>query len=336
MQFNFLIATERSGSNLITKMMDAHPEVCGPAPLHILRVIGLEYFKYGDLTNEENWSAFLKDMVAMSNSEFAKWNKTFGFADLKKMAVTGDVPGLCRAIYEAEAASLGKSALFVKELWTYRYLSFLHWCFPNSNFVYLVRDPRDMALSWRNNPSHPGGVVAGARQWNHDQTQTLPNFSALESAGKATMVRYEDLVADPEGELTKICELIGIDYTPEMLEFHKNKLTQENAEKNPLWRNLNKEVMSDNTAKFVKELTVDEIAVIEAICWRTLQYFGYKPHSDKALLQKVNNQVINRLAQKEREKYPPKGSGGVRVHDKVQSRLNRTIMRHPKYKARQI
>ena len=152
MQFNFLIATERSGSNLITKMMDAHPQVCGPAPLHILRVIGLEFFKYGDLSVQENWDVFLKDMAAMSNSEFAKWNRTFGYADLKKLAEVGDVPGLCRAIYEEEARSHGKNMLFVKELWTYRYFSFLHWCFPDAKYVYLVRDPRDMALSLAKQP----------------------------------------------------------------------------------------------------------------------------------------------------------------------------------------
>lgn len=335
MQFNFLIATERSGSNLITKMMDAHPRVCGPAPLHILRVIGLEFFKYGDLSRPDTWDVFLKDMSAMSNSEFAKWNKTFAYEDLKAMAPVGDVPALCRAIYEEEARSLGKEILFIKELWTYRYFSFLHWCFPDAKYVFLVRDPRDMALSWRNNPSHPGGIVAGARQWAHDQKQTLPNFSALENVGRATLVRYEDLVQDSEAELSRLCDFLDIEYEPQMLEFHRNKLTQENAEKNPLWKNLNKEVMSDNTAKFVKELTAEEIAIIEVTCWRTLQFFGYKPHSDNALLKKINNQVITKLALEERQKYPPKG-GEARVHDKVQNRLSRIIMRHPRYKEKQI
>ena len=142
-------------------------------------------------------------------------------------------------------------------------------------------------------------------------------------------MRYEDLVQDSEGELRKICQFLDIEYAPEMLEFHKNKLTQENAEKNPLWKNLNKEVMSDNTAKFVKELSPEEIAIIEVTCWRTLQYFGYKPHSENTLLQKVSNNAIAKLAQQERQQFMPKG-GEARVHDKVQNRLNRTIMRHPK------
>ena len=34
--FDFLICSERSGSNLIAKVMDTHPDACGPFPPHIL------------------------------------------------------------------------------------------------------------------------------------------------------------------------------------------------------------------------------------------------------------------------------------------------------------
>lgn len=335
MQFNFLIATERSGSNLITKMMDAHPRVCGPSPLHILRVIGLELFKYGDLSKVDNWIVFLKDLQTLSQSKFASWNQTFVLEDLKELANTGDVSRLCRAIYEEEARSFGKDILFIKELWTYRYLSFLEWCFPEAKYVFLIRDPRDMALSWRNSSFHPGGVVRGAQVWADDQKQTLPNIGVLENVGRATLVRYEDLVQDTEAELDRICEFLGIEYTQQMLEFHKQKLTQENSEKNPLWQNLNKEIMSDNTSKFAKELTPEEVAVIEVICWRTLQYFGYKPRSEAKLLRKTNKRVITKLNIEEQLKYGALRNQ-TRDHVKVQNRLNRTIMQHPRYKGKQI
>jgi hypothetical protein len=67
MDFHFLIATERSGSNLITKMLDAHPDVCGPAPLHILRVVAMEFHKYGDLKKKGIWRQFIEDLLALTN-----------------------------------------------------------------------------------------------------------------------------------------------------------------------------------------------------------------------------------------------------------------------------
>lgn len=326
MDFHFLIATERSGSNLITKMMDAHPNICGPAPLHILRVIGMEIHKYGDLRQEKAWEKFVSDMLALANSEFAKWNKNFTRAELEGMAEPGDVPTFCRKIYEAEAAASGKSILFVKELWTHRYLSFLQWCFPEAKYIYLVRDPRDMALSWRNNEVHMGGVVAGARQWMQDQSQTLPNFSALEGAGKGHLVRYEDLVSKSELELTKICKFLGVDYSALMLEFHKKKLTKENAKKNPLWKNLATEVISDNFHKYRTELNDREIAIIEYSCWRVMQFFGYKAESKMPLLKSLRPKDANELHKEEVSKYPAKPQ--QRIHDQIQKQRRAAMKIH--------
>lgn len=321
MDFHFLIASERSGSNLITKMLDAHPDVCGPSPLHILRVFGLEYFGYGDLHQPETWSQLLDDLYALLSSDFAKWQSEFTREELDDLAPRGDLPALLRGVYEKEAAANGKNTLFVKELWTYRYMSFLDTCFPESKYVYLVRDPRDMALSWRNNPLHPGGVVAGARQWIHDQTSTVANFRALYDAGRAVLVRYEDLVANTEASLRRICDLLEIPFSEKMLEFHNSKLTQDNAAKNPLWKNLAREVMSDNFNKFKKELTEDEIAAIEYTCWPLLKFFGYEAVTDIEKLKQVTPQAVNQLFQAERKKFIP--APNTRVHDHIQSRLKR-------------
>ena len=35
----FLVSSERSGSNFITKIMDAHQDFCGPSPTHIIRTL---------------------------------------------------------------------------------------------------------------------------------------------------------------------------------------------------------------------------------------------------------------------------------------------------------
>jgi len=328
MDFHFLIASERSGSNLITKMLDAHPDVCGPSPLHILRMLGMDHYRYGNLKDPAVWTQFLDDMHVLLSSEFATWATSFTREELDGMAEVGDLPALVRAVFTKEAEANGKKAVFIKELWAYRYLPFLEWCFPGAKYVYLVRDPRDMALSWRKNDTHPGGLVAGARQWLKDQSQTLPNFGSLLNAGRGVMVRYEDLVSNSEKELTRICELLDIPYHADMLKFHESDLTKQNAEKNPLWENLAKEVMSDNFGKFKKTLNAKEIAIIERICWNVLQYFGYQPFSSIAQIKAVDNAMINNLDLAERKAFRPK-STIARPHDRVQNRLRRISGRYP-------
>jgi LPS sulfotransferase NodH len=306
--------------------LDAHPDVCGPAPLHILRVVAMEFHKYGDLKKKGAWHQFIEDLLALTNSKFAKWNKNFTRGELENMAEIGDIPKLCRGIYEAEAAAAGKEILFVKELWTHRYISFLQWCFPEAKYVYLVRDPRDMALSWRKSPTHSGGVVAGARQWINDQSQTVSNFSALEQGGKALLVRYEDLVSNSEKELNRVCDLLGLEYSPSMLDFHKNDLTKANADKNPLWKNLATKVIADNFHKYRTELTAHEITVIECICNGTMQYFGYMPENNAKAIRAITSKKVNALHWEEMKTYMAMPQ--QRVHDKIQSRLHKSVTVH--------
>ena len=63
MHFDFLICSERSGSNLITKILDSHPSVCGPFPALLIKNIGWYLFRYGDLQNDSNWRTLLTDVA---------------------------------------------------------------------------------------------------------------------------------------------------------------------------------------------------------------------------------------------------------------------------------
>jgi len=49
MQFDFLLCSERSGSNLTAKVLDGHPEVCGPFPSHMIRTFSENYYRYGEV-----------------------------------------------------------------------------------------------------------------------------------------------------------------------------------------------------------------------------------------------------------------------------------------------
>ena len=85
---------------------------------------------------------------------------------------------------------------------------------PRARIVRIVRDPRDAAVSLTNVP--------------FGTTSLLTNLSVLARMNEAAAgfyhdprqahtLRYEDLVADPERELRRICEFVGEAYEPGML-----------------------------------------------------------------------------------------------------------------------
>ena len=77
MRFDFLICSERSGSNLITKLLDSHPEVCGPFPSHMVRTFSLNLNGYGDLNDDAAWSTLLDDAVFYINRIISLWKSDF-------------------------------------------------------------------------------------------------------------------------------------------------------------------------------------------------------------------------------------------------------------------
>ena len=62
-QFDFLLCSERSGSNLITQILDSHSEVSGPFPSHLLLRVGRHVARYGDLRDDASWRALVTDVV---------------------------------------------------------------------------------------------------------------------------------------------------------------------------------------------------------------------------------------------------------------------------------
>ena len=112
---------------------------------------------------------------------------------------------------------------------------------PQAKFIHIVRDGRavvasfyDLCLTqpwgwigqvlygdWRShldeNASDLRILRAAVERWNSDVTIALQS----RSDANHLVVRYDDLVVDPEGTLETITSFIGVRYTDEMLRFQK-------------------------------------------------------------------------------------------------------------------
>lgn len=291
-QFSFLICSERSGSNLITRMLDAHSQICGPATKHLINPVARNAFRYEPLERPANWAALLEDIHALLNAEFSHWREGFSLEALRALAEPGDLGGLIKNIFAAEARAHGKTRVFIKENQVYEFIAFLLIHFPQANYVYQVRDPRDMALSWKKNPGHPGGVCRAARQWQADQQNSLKLYSELRRLGRATLVRYEELISQPERVLTPVLAMMGLDWEPGMLAFHESELTKANAGQQHAWANLDKALMTDNRQKYRGSLSADEIRAIECICGLEMRHLGYACEHDQAELDRFAAETL--------------------------------------------
>jgi hypothetical protein len=314
MTMNFLMCSERSGSNLITKMLDAHSDVCGPATKHLINPVARNLYRYEPITAKANWQCLLNDIDQLLRSPFSVWRCQFTLDDLHNAAAPGDIVALLKFVFMREAHSHNKTHVFIKENHLYELMTFLLLNFPAAKYLYQVRDPRDMALSWKKHAGHPGGVVAAARQWQKDQQNYLKNFSELKKRGQAMLLRYEDLISAPETELQKVMAFFQLAFEPQMLQFHQNDLTLQNAAQQPAWENLGRGILSDNKQKYRRGLSEHEIIAVEKICASEMQFFAYQPESSAAQRHACTEAHIVELARTEAATISHKRPAGAQAN----------------------
>lgn len=274
----FLLCSERSGSNLITRIFDNHSRFRAPPTTHILRILGENLFRYGDIREPRNWSVLVDDFIALFDAKLGSWS--LGSAEVERIArraVPGSLGELFLALYRAETDAAGKESFFVKENQFYNFAPVILDTCPNARFLYLVRDPRDMALSWLTSAALRGGPVRAARVWNTDQQGFVMLASQLAATRRVACLKYESLIDDPGGALRRVCRDLDVAFEEEMLAFHCKESVIADAAKVADWGNTSKPLMMGNSGKYRSGLRPDQIAFIEATCADLMRVFGYHP-----------------------------------------------------------
>ena len=85
----------------------------------------------------------------------------------------------------------------------------------DARIVRIVRDPRDAAVSLTKVPFGTPSLLTNLSVLAR-MNEAAADF--YRESSLAITVRYEDLVGAPERELRRICEFVGVDYEPDMLE----------------------------------------------------------------------------------------------------------------------
>ena len=205
----FVVGVGRSGTTLLRLMLDAHPDLAIPPETHFVPGISQKLSDDFDrerfvetLSGHRRWPDFHMDPGDLRTR-----------LDEER---ADDVGAGLRAFYRLYASMHGKSRFGDK---TPRYLVKMRpiaRALPEAAFIHLVRDGRDVALSKADRSGKDS--ADSAQVWRERiekarrQAKRVPRYAEL---------RYEDLVADPEPHLRKVCELIELDFDPVMLSYHE-------------------------------------------------------------------------------------------------------------------
>lgn len=215
----FIVGVGRSGTTLLRLMLDAHPEMAIPPETHFVPAM-LESFEHLRVDPR-------RVLDAMVSCPRSGWPDS-GLAEEEMLGELRALrplnsPDAVRAFYRLYAARHGKSRYGDK---TPRYVTRLNRigrAIPEAYFIHVIRDGRDVALSMNRRlvelrDSKPVPVKRLARRWRRRVLNARHNELV---ADRYAEVRYEDLVADTEATLRRVCGLIELEFDPVMLRYHE-------------------------------------------------------------------------------------------------------------------
>lgn len=316
---DFLMCSERSGSNLLSRIIGSHPDYCAPIPTHMFRVMALNLYKYMDLSQDENFNLMLQDLLNLFNAKFGTWHSQVDWNTLRTIAEANRCPfHLIYRIYYQEALHEGKFRLFIKENQLYRFAFALETSFPNAKYVYMVRDPRDMALSWKCMPVLRGGVLRATKVWRDDQAGFLQMASWLQAQQRVCIIRYEDLLSSPDEVLQQVCDFLGIAFSPRMLAFYEEKHVRNNACKVSGWENTNRPLLRENREKYKSHLSEAEGKYVETICGDLMKAFGYSEYFGTTTDMELLHEELLRVEPYEKAAYKEISESERRQREKWQ------------------
>ena len=158
--------------------------------------------------------------------------------------------------------------------------------FPNAQFLHVVRDPRNVAASYRRinlaeitgqyAPNLPDKAEEMAHHWLSNVTKVVDSLDALPPA-QALHVRYEDLTNDPRETLSDVCGFLGESFDSRMLDFHHyNKALQLEPPETMAWKEKTlSPVQASDSSGFSDVIAPSEAKTISNACSTLMQRFHY-------------------------------------------------------------
>ncbi|MFN2594520.1 MAG: sulfotransferase [Actinomycetota bacterium] len=204
----FIVGSARSGTTMLRLMLNAHPEVAVPPESRFI----VELW-HGD--SQVDAAEYLKELAA--HKRFQAW-------DLPIEAVAmelgdGRVPfvSAIEATFRAWARAAGRERWGDKTPRYIEHIPFLAELFGDAKFIHLIRDGRNVALSYADVPFGPKSIGAAAQLWAERVSMGMRDGRPL-GGDRYFELRYEDLVDDAEGEIKDTCAFLELDFDPGMLD----------------------------------------------------------------------------------------------------------------------
>ena len=208
----FVGGAPRSGTTLVQRLLGAHPEIyAGPEFDFVPRLAALR-----------------RDMAAS-----VRRGRIAPIVD--EAGVDAAVRAFLHAVFDARAAREGASVFAEKTPANIHEFPELVDIFPEARFVFVLRDPRDIAASMKEVGRKHRAAGKAPPAYGRDALSAAEEIARCWARGRAALdaapdrvlaVHYEDVTADPEGQAQRLCAFLGLAYDPAMVRIEETDASE--------------------------------------------------------------------------------------------------------------
>jgi hypothetical protein len=277
--FVFIVGCLRSGTTLLRRMSDAHPQL---AVIHETQWLPRWYRRGIGVTRD----GFVTPELADRLFEFPRFTELRIPREAVERLLESNGPlsyaRFVSEIFDLYGHAQGKRIVGEKSPGYVRYLPTLHELWPRARVVHLIRDGRDVwlsARSWKKG----GRTVGRFSTWVEDPVTTTALWwewhvrigredgTAL-GPGRYRELRYDSLVADPAGECAELCDFLELPYDDAMLRYEQGR------EQRSWGRSLKGRWLppTPGLRDWRSRMTADELERFEAAAGALLDELGYE------------------------------------------------------------
>lgn len=290
-----LLASERSGTNLLRAIISSHSEIASPSPFSMVDALARDYYKYATSNDQFHINELIEDAITLTQVHLNPWSRKYKIEEVKEKLSTNSFWDVFRGLNELYTQSEEKIHWFSKEPGLFRHVYELALHMPEAKFVYLVRDPRDVVSSMVKGGVHEQNVYNAALRWKEEQKLILTAFSDPLLKKRIFMMTYEALLQEPEKFIEGLMEFLGVKFEQKQLKFFKDESVVSHSQKSEFWKNLSKPIDKTNTGKYKNSLSGRQIKLVESICWNEMKWLNYRPDNVMASKIPFRTRVYYRL-----------------------------------------
>ena len=181
-----------------------------------------------------------------------------------------------RAVFAEYAAQHGKSRYGDKTPGYVTHIGLLGELFPETRFVHIIRDARDVAMAYLDRDEWGPSTLADAALYWRSRVGRGRAAGRLLGASRYREVRYEEMVDDPEKTTRALCTFLDLEFHPAMLEFHRRGEDFASTTRHPdAFRGLAQPI-TKGMRDWRTQMAPDDIALVEAITGDLLAELGYE------------------------------------------------------------